>query len=244
MSCSIEYNGQIYTPDEFKQYISDNFVDFAAFASKKENKVDYVFRSVKLLLSDKALKAFKYVKDGVWNLEKALLELQIPTAQRNLILSIGKTEREDIIIELLSNYSYSVQINTALSNENIYYTVDREFNPDENSYDIIYNVRNSENEVIRTFYNKIEAEKRIQKLNEPTQIYLNLTVPGGTNGSYIEANIETPMIVPSIQSHAEFKTENTIGWGRWDEKMQYTDKDIDFLIDTLQKSGQLEINCK
>ena len=77
----------------------------------------------------------------------------------------------------------------------------------------------------------------------PTTYYSNLTVPGGTNGSYIEANIETPMIVPSIQSHAQFKTDNTIGWMRADEKQNYQEKDIDNLIEIMKKSGILEVNC-
>ena len=77
----------------------------------------------------------------------------------------------------------------------------------------------------------------------PTTYYSNLTVPGGTNGSYIEANIETPMIVPSIQSHTQFKTENTIGWMRADEKQNYQEQDIDNLIETMKKSGILQVTC-
>lgn len=75
-----------------------------------------------------------------------------------------------------------------------------------------------------------------------TQYYSNLTVPGGTN--YTENEIATPAITPSIKGHAQFSTDKGIGWGRWDEKIQYTEKDIDSLIDILKNSGQLEINCK
>ena len=51
------------------------------------------------------------------------------------------------------------------------------------------------------------------------------------------------MIVPSIQSHAQFKTDNTIGWMRADEKQNYQEKDIDNLIEIMKKSGILEVNC-
>lgn len=52
--------------------------------------------------------------------------------------------------------------------------------------------------------------------NAPTQVYANLTVPGGTN--YTENEIATPAIAPSIQGHAQFSTENGIGWFRSDDE--------------------------
>ncbi len=55
----------------------------------------------------------------------------------------------------------------------------------------------------------------ISKSN-PTQYYANLTVPGGTN--YIENEIAVPAITPSIKGHAQFATDNGIGWFRSDDK--------------------------
>ena len=49
----------------------------------------------------------------------------------------------------------------------------------------------------------------------PTQIYSNLTVPGGTN--YTEQEIATPEITPNIKGHAAFSTAKGIGWFRSDE---------------------------
>lgn len=49
-----------------------------------------------------------------------------------------------------------------------------------------------------------------------TEYYSNLTVPGGTN--YTENEISTPLITPSIKGHAQFATDNGIGWFRSDDK--------------------------
>ena len=74
----------------------------------------------------------------------------------------------------------------------------------------------------------------------PTQYYSNLTVPGGTN--YTEQNFETPLIkVP--KSHAQFNTENTIGFSRSDEKIIYANSDIESLLKTMENSGVLKIKC-
>jgi len=80
------------------------------------------------------------------------------------------------------------------------------------------------------------------EIEENTNYYANLTVPGGTN--YTENEISTPGITPSIKGHARFSTPNGVGWFRSDESQQYQETDIQSIIDNLQKSGQLEINCK
>lgn len=49
-----------------------------------------------------------------------------------------------------------------------------------------------------------------------TDYYTRLTVPGGTN--YTENEISTPLITPSIKGHAQFSTDNGIGWFRSDDK--------------------------
>ena len=51
-----------------------------------------------------------------------------------------------------------------------------------------------------------------------TKYYSNLTVPGGTN--YQENEISTPLITPSIKGHAQFATDNGIGWFRSDDKSE------------------------
>lgn len=56
----------------------------------------------------------------------------------------------------------------------------------------------------------------IEGNEKPTQHYSNLTVPGGTN--YTENEIATPAITPSIKGHAQFATDNGIGWFRSDDQ--------------------------
>jgi len=169
--------------------------------------------------------------------------------------------REQIVLELASNYSYSVEINTAKKQldkdnttdgfvlNNKYYR--RGYSSNGLQIFEVSDITDSQNFQMwepDTFtepqeITKEEYLKAREQTTENTQHYFNLTVPGGTNGSYIEANIETPMIVPSIQSHAQFKTDNTIGWMRADEKQNYQEKDIDNLIEIMKKSGILEVNC-
>ncbi len=237
---------------------------------RSSNQVNYSLKAVDILISDKAKQVFEKGIKNNWPLDKILTELQVPKEQKQIILDRGHKIlthndarlsnepdlREQIITDLLANYSYTVEINTAteqkpsrtnegrfdetegFSLNNLRYITDgygMYITKDENG---------NLNDIKKSEYNK--AKEEFQKNNTtdtPTQYYSNLTVPGGTNGSYIEANIETPMIVPSIQSHAQFKTDNTIGWMRADEKQNYQEKDIDNLIEIMKKSGILEVNC-
>lgn len=128
----------------------------------------------------------------------------------------------DVIVELSTQMSYTVEINTAKKtwkNEALFDGVDLadlQFIPEETK-------------------NKIDSTQN-------AQYYSNLTVPGGTNGSYREQNFETPLIkVP--KSHAQFNTENTIGFSRNDDRQIYTEKDVNSLLEIMQKSGILEIKC-
>ena len=71
---------------------------------------------------------------------------------------------------------------------------------------------------------KIEYEQALNNFTKkegnkkPTQYHSNLTVPGGTN--YRENEIATPDITPSIKGHAQFATDNGIGWFRSDDKAE------------------------
>ena len=181
-----------------------------------QNKINFGLKSVEILQSDKAKQIFDKGEKNKWDLNKILNELQVPKEQKQLILDLGKTNREEIITDLLANYSYTIEINTTKERVQKDQSYLQPWERDENT---------------------------LQTVERNTRYYSDLTVPGGTNGSYIEANIETPMIVPSIQSHAQFKTDNTVGWMRADEKQNYQEKDIDNLIEIMKKSGILEINC-
>ena len=71
---------------------------------------------------------------------------------------------------------------------------------------------------IKEFELELDAAKYAQqKGNNTTQYYSNLTVPGGTN--YTENEISTPLITPSIKGHAQYSTDNGIGWFRSDNQL-------------------------
>lgn len=178
------------------------------------DEVSYVIKAAQILDSDKAAQVFKAADKGGWPVEKILKELQIPQAQRELLLSFNTRNREELLTNLLANYSYAVEINTAMASETLYVRPRREFNGED--YDTLYEVINSQGEVKYITNTEKEALQKSQELNKPVQYYSNMTVPGGTN--YTENEIRTPAITPSIKGHAAFATDKGIGWFRSDDK--------------------------
>ena len=190
-------------------------------ASLESPEVQFQLKSTELLMSPKGDEIFRKGDKHGWSVEKMLNELQIPAAQKELILSFNTRNREEIITNLLANYSYTVEINTSTKNE---IGTKESYNPETGEVDI---------DIIEPDFDYIEeydddgniigmkpvlTEKGKKQLEEkPTQHYSNLTVPGGTN--YTENEIATPAITPSIKGHAQFATENGIGWFRSDEQV-------------------------
>lgn len=174
-------------------------------------------KAVEILASDKAKALFAKGSKSMWPLTKILGELQIPKNQIDLILSTGKTTPEDIIMDLLTNYSYTIEINTAKQKKGEYDETDLDnFDPD-------YRQQNTSTG------------------NENAQYYSNLTVPGGTN--YTENEIATPAITPSIKGHAQFASDNGLMWSRTDERVKYEEQDIDNLLKIMENSKILQIKC-
>lgn len=160
-------------------------------------QVNYNLKAVEILSSDKAKQVFAKAEKAGWDLNKTLTELQIPKPQKELILSLDKSKLDDIVTELLANYSYTIEINTAkktVEGQAMFDGVD-----EADLYLIPEEIRNQFKENINSDY------------------YSNLTVPGGTN--YTENEIATPAIIPSIKGHAQFSTDKGIGWFRSDEKI-------------------------
>jgi hypothetical protein len=159
-----------------------------------QNKVDFGLKAIEILESDKAKQVFEKGEKNKWDLNKILSELAIPKEQKQLILDLGKTNREEIITDLLANYSYTIEINTVKKEKSDFSRfVEEGDNPWEQ-----------------------EQQEEIGNIGEPTQYYSNLTVPGGTN--YTEQEIATPAITPSIKGHAQFASDKGIGWFRSDEQ--------------------------
>jgi len=244
---------------------------------KEANTIDFTLKSIDILNSDKAKQVFEKGNKNGWDLNKILTELQVPKEQKQLILDKGfrvltnndarlsnePDLREQIIIDLLSNYSYTVEINTAKEptiNKNVDYENDGIFDEDGNfqSENTTFSVNGYLYEKdkfkhIPFGYGKIKSEdgyignndwesisereyeealdefKSKEGNERPTQHYSNLTVPGGTN--YTENEISTPLITPSIKGHAEFASDNGIGWFRSDESLN--DKPVWWLIEPL-----------
>ena len=169
----------------------DNFPTIEDVYSSVE--VNLSLKAVDILASQKAIDTFAKGQKNNWPIEKTLTELQVPGEQKQLILASGKTNLDDIITDLLANYSYAIEINTAKLDAPRFAQMD-----DDGYY---------------TDGDFVEGKE-----GETTKYYSNLTVPGGTN--YTENEIATPAITPSIKGHAQFATDKGIGWFRSDDAVE------------------------
>jgi hypothetical protein len=161
--------------------------------------------------------------DVFWN--KIQKDLGIPKEQVELFKNSKGNTIEEKLVSFASDYSYTVEINTAKDKviEGGYIsTLGSKVSSMESRYGKYYytDERGVEMQINKTDW---ETAKQIfdeyQKGNNrgvPTQYYSNRTVPGGTN--YIENEISTPAITPSIKGHAQFATNKGIGWFRSDEQ--------------------------
>ncbi|MFN9115810.1 MAG: hypothetical protein ACK5XN_37650, partial [Bacteroidota bacterium] len=176
------------------------------------NEIKYNLKTVEILSSDKAKQIFAKGETAGWDLNKTLTELQIPKEQKELILSLGKTKLDDIITDLLANYSYAIEINTAIEKGEKRSSTQNYFKVGDNEYGSRFSSEKNEVEYFilpkgkPTIYITEEEYNTAwdKSNNKPTQIYSNLTVPGGTN--YTEQEIATPAITPAIKGHAQFAT--------------------------------------
>lgn len=213
--------------------------------------VNFGLKILNILQSKKAEEIFAKGEKSNWDVTKILNELGVSKQQQELIdksylnilnqARIGNLKnfniREEIITNLLANYSYTVEINTTKGLKNN--TQSDRFENFLNDGGVWINIntwKNANSEELEYIKNNKRNE------NEYSNYYSNLTVPGGTN--YTENEIATPAITPSIKGHAQFSTPQGIGWFRSDESQQNQETDIQSVINNLEKSGQLEINCK
>ena len=176
-------------------------------------------KSIDILSSQKAKQMFAKGEKNNWTLDKTLTELQVPKAQKEIILDKGITDREEIITSLLAENSFIVEVNISNERTDTLFTFkDFNYNGDE----ITTNHKNTYREYFKNG-KQISKEEwgnivKLYRENKPTQYYSNLTVPGGTN--YTENEITTPDITPNIKGHAQFSTDNGIGWFRSDDKIK------------------------
>lgn len=197
-----------------------------------QNNVNFSLKSVNILSSEKAQSVFEKGQKNKWNLEKILIELQIPKQQIDLILQSGKTNREEIITDLLANYSYTVEINTAKEIKRDIVTGGIH----EHNGKYYKTEDDGSQEISKQEYDSLKKDLEVNYAT-PTSYYSNLTVPGGTN--YTENEIATPAIIPSIKGHAQFSTSNGIGWFRSDDKQPFTG----FLEDLIASGTIKKVPC-
>jgi hypothetical protein len=192
-------------------------------------QVDYTLKPVDILMSDRAVQMFSKAQKVGWTLDKTLNELggfanyKQLFKQDQLNDKISDNTREQIITELASNYSYTVEVNTAKEKSKDYKMVDRgdgNFEPEpiepEFDYEEVLDEDGNIIDMRPVLTEKSKKQIADMENTKPTQYYANLTVPGGTN--YTEQEFSTPLITPSIKGHAQFATDKGIGWFRSDDK--------------------------
>ena len=213
-------------------------------------EVNYNLKAVEILSSDKAKQVFAKGEKAGWDLNKTLTELQIPKEQKELILSLGKTKLDDIITDLLANYSYAIEINiTTEGSKNAVGNLWIEEYPNKkigdtirlDGEDFIITGTQEESDPDDWGGDSMKTSWVVKQQGTNTSYYSNLTVPGGTN--YTEQELATPAITPNIKGHAQFATDKGIGWFRSDDKAtkyegitEYTDEELGYMADDAQMS--------
>ena len=205
------------TLEEIAKYLSD---DETIIDISHENQVKYQFKILEALNRESSNILFK----RFWNTDrqKFYKELQVPKQQIEFLDSVIQNQKIDSLDELkmtiVANMSYSIEVNVSKKEGNFaggysFLYEGKEYEKDGNSGEYWYNLNNRKEFITSREYNRVK-DLAIKK--EPTSYYSNLTVPGGTN--YTENEIATPAITPSIKGHAQFSTDNGIGWFRSDEQ--------------------------
>jgi hypothetical protein len=199
-----------------------------------EQRVDYSLRVVDALSK---VSRNKYDPTKLQGWLNDLAKFGVPKDQLDMFREIAKEgmSKDEIITALLANYGYTVDINIAthdVSKGERYHNLPHTFilggkeffeeiDPFVNRY---YYTENGETVEI-PIYDFQDAQEdwalknrpRSVITNTPTNYYSSMTVPGGTN--YTENEVHTPNITPSIKGHAQFSTDQGIGWFRSDEQI-------------------------
>lgn len=211
--------GKIGIQQAYKEFIANNYE--IPDPSNYEETFKGVNVTIKIIDALENIARNKYTKEkseGFFNdlrkqgVNKQQLDLLKNYLSENNISEINKV---DLISDLLSNTTYTIEINTTKTKSLDKYTD----------------------------YGDVEdIEERFSNVEHNTQYYSNLTVPGGANGSYREVNIESPLIILP-KSHAQFNTEHTLMFSRMDNAQNYTEKDVEKLLSLMEENGQLKIKC-
>lgn len=218
------------------------------YSLKPDSQVNYILKSANALQSDKV----RNPKNNLQGFYNDLQKQGVPNQQIEIIKSLNPENKtkEELLTELLANYSYTVEINTAKEKEGLikdgtefrvgedYYYSD----PVRNVYKILYSKDNgggSKNITKEEFENARQNSK-------PTSYYSNLTVnedfyKNNPDWEYKEQRLTTPLIIPSIKGHAQFAENNDIGWFRaWYNKKTGEVHVLEVQSDLFQKGRDKE----
>jgi len=183
-------------------------------SESRESIVKSGLKATSILQSPKADQFFNSViknkisGDFFW--KKMQADLGIPKEQVELLKQYNTTDREQLITNMLADYSFAVEINLSTEGGNVGKNQGKAIG-EARAAGLKYGTKEFEDFV----KNYLESKGEVY-VEKPSQYYANLTVPGGTN--YTENEIATPAITPSIKGHAQFATDKGIGWFRSDDK--------------------------
>lgn len=155
--------------------------------------------------------------------------------------------KEEIASSIMANYSFVVEVDVAISRTG---RPRIGFDQEQEKYTIT-----DDSGVVHYFVNKPDAvkfQKELErKLDRPTSYYSNLSAPGNTginkyegnpDWEYQELEFKTPLITPSIKGHAQFATDNGIGWARvWYNKKTGVVEIQEIQSDLFQKGRNKEV---
>lgn len=219
----LDWGAKEYGIDRNKK--ADNELMFSLAQNVKEAQIEY---TLKIIDGLNKIQRNKFDKSKLQGWLNDLRKQGVSAQQLKIFQEYAKDgmTKEEIIASINANLSFVVESNIAKGES----VVKNDFNPEETpnqtfelNGNIYFAKRLSWTEIEFTKNNKVISEQEysnaFSQVNQnnavPTSYYSNLTVPGGTN--YTENEIRTPQIIPSIKGHAQFSTDEGIGWFRSDE---------------------------
>jgi hypothetical protein len=194
-----------------------------------DNQVNFQLKAVTNLSSNlpKVNSWFKQMgnADKFWT--KVQQDLQIPKEQVRLLKESKGDTIEEKLLDFTANYSQVIEVNTATTKEGMYYDKFKGYDVvSASSFEEVEELKKegyeqdgiTEDGEPRFKRKKDNYDEIVNSESERnTSHYSDLTVPGGTN--YTENEISTPDITSSIKGHAQFSTDNGLGWFRSDDKI-------------------------
>lgn len=229
----------------FEEYVkNDERIPDASNYEESLKGVDAVSKTVKALMSDKALNFFKrfYTTNPDKFYTELVANLGATKPQVEQLRALNERTNPSTLSEMAANllaettFTVSLEVSgehynpedflsdstRAFHHDGFYYMrVDREHEGIEYSRQSVGGEEDLGGDITEKDYNDAYAAKFGTPMKY-TSHYSTLTVPGGTN--YRENRIVTPAIEPSIKGHAAFAQKNDLGWFRSDEKASPKDE--------------------